>query len=527
MRRFAALYLALDATASLKRKQSLLVAYFQATPPEDAAWGLWLLLGNRLKRTVGAVQLRAAVTRLSGLPPEVVEASYAQVGDLAETLALLTDDGRPRTSTERGLAEWIAELQRLAGAPEGAAEALLERVWTTLPFAEAYLFNKLLTGALRVGVSRGLAARALAEAAGLSEAVVARRLAGDWRPSAAALLALQAPQTASVDPAQPYPFALASPLDDAPETLGAATDHAAEWKWDGIRAQLLRRGGEVHLWSRGEELLDGRFPEIETAAQALPDGCVLDGEVLAWNADGVMPFAVLQRRIGRKRPGPKSLRESPVRFLAYDLLEVNGEDQRERPFQDRRAALETLLRAVPDLLLSPLLATTDWAGLAAAREAARERGTEGLMLKRWDAPYPLGRRRGAWWKWKLNPRHLDAVLLYAQAGHGRRANLYTDYTLGVWDGGTLVPVTKAYSGLTDEELTEMDRWIRRHTVERFGPVRSVAPEQVFEIAFEGIQESPRHKSGIALRFPRIARWRKDKTAAQADTLESLKAMLRA
>lgn len=527
MRRFAALYLALDATASLKRKQALLVAYFRETPPEDAAWGLWLLLGHRLKRTVGAAQLRAAVTRLSGLPPEVVEASYAQVGDLAETLALLTDDGRPRTSTERGLAEWIAELQQLAGAPEGTAETLLQRVWTTLPFAEAYLFNKLLTGALRVGVSRGLAARALAEAAGLSEAVVARRLAGDWRPSAAAFLALQAPQTGDLDPAQPYPFALASALESEPETLGPAADHAAEWKWDGIRAQLLRRAGEVHLWSRGEELLDGRFPEIEDAARALPDGCVLDGEILAWNADGVMPFAVLQRRIGRKRPGPKSLRESPVRFLAYDLLEVKGEDLRERPLRERRAALERLLAAAPALMPSPLLTESQWSGLAAHREQARERGTEGLMLKRWDAPYPLGRRRGAWWKWKLDPRHVDAVLLYAQAGHGRRANLYTDYTLGVWEGETLVPVTKAYSGLSDAELSEMDRWIRRHTVERFGPVRSVAPEQVFEIAFEGLQESPRHKSGIALRFPRIARWRRDKTAAQADTLESLKAMLRA
>lgn len=525
MRRFADLYLALDATASIKRKQALLVDYLRETPAEDAAWGLWLLLGHRLKRTLGAARLRLLVTRLSGLPAEVVEASYAQVGDLAETLALLMDDGQVSASSEQGLAHWVAELQGLAGATEATAEALLQRVWTTLPFAEVYLFNKLLTGGLRVGVSRGLAARALAEAAGLSEAVVARRLAGEWRPSAEAFRALQASTTAAVDPAQPYPFALASALDGSPDELGPAEAFAAEWKWDGIRAQLLRRDGEVHLWSRGEELLDGRFPEIEAAARALPDGCVLDGEILAWNADGVMPFAILQRRIGRKRPGPKSLREAPVRFLAYDLLEQAGADQRERPYRERRAALDPLLASAPGLMLSPLLTAPDWPSRADLRQQARRQGTEGLMLKRWDAPYPLGRRRGAWWKWKLDARQIDAVLLYAQAGHGRRANLYTDYTLGVWDGDTLVPVTKAYSGLTDEELVEMDRWIRRHTVERFGPVRSVSPEQVFEIAFEGLQESPRHKSGLALRFPRIARWRRDKRAVDADTLARLRAML--
>ncbi len=527
MERFAALYQALDATRSLSAKQALLVDYFRTTPPEDAAWGLWFLLGHRLKRVVGARELRQAVTLATGLSPVLIEACYAHVGDLAETIALLMDDAPSRPAPPRPLHQWVAQLQALSACDDDDRAAVLIGAWCGRPFGERLLITKLLTGGLRVGVSRGLAARALAEAAGLPEATVARRLAGRWQASVDAYTALLAPQGTTVDPAQPYPFALAAPLEQAPDSLGAVSDWLAEWKWDGIRAQLIRREGQVALWSRGDELLNGRFPELEAAAARLPDGSVLDGEVLAWLDHRPQPFAQLQRRIGRLKPSKRLMQEVPLVFLAYDLLEQAGQDLRHQPLRQRRAQLAALLAAEGTTLqLSPSLAATDWSALALAREGARARGVEGLMLKHLDSAYPQGRRRGAWWKWKLDPRSIDAVLVYAQAGHGRRANLYTDYTLAVWDDeGQLVPVTKAYSGLTDDELVAMDRWIRQHTRERFGPVRSVSPEQVFEIAFEGLQVSPRHKSGIALRFPRIARWRRDKRPEQADTLANVRALL--
>jgi len=543
MRNFADLYARLDETRSTQAKRSAIRDYFAGAAPADAAWALYFLTGRRLKRLVPPTRLRAWVAEATGLSADVIEDSYAHVGDLAETLALLLDTPRDTQAEPRPLADWVVDLQALAGLDEADQQRRLFAWWRALPLAQCYLLNKLLTGALRVGVSSGLTLRALAEHADLDPALVTQRLAGSWRPSAAAYAELlRAPADDEVRPAaRLYPFCLATSVDDVGGTasLGARCDYLAEWKWDGIRAQLLRRDGRFFLWSRGEELLhgddDGRFPEIAAAAAELPDGCVLDGEILAWRG-GVLPFATLQRRIGRKTVGKKLLNDAPCAFLGYDLLEWQGQNWRERPLAERRAWLEALLppadtAAGATLMHSPRIDGADWPALAKLREEARARGVEGLMLKRLDAPYVAGRHRGIWWKWKLDPRSFDGVLVYAQAGHGRRANLYTDYTLAVWDGDTLVPVTKAYSGLTDAELTEMDRWIRRNTHEKFGPVRSVTAEldtgQVFEIAFEGIQASPRHKSGIAMRFPRIARWRRDKVPGDADRIETLRGMLNA
>lgn len=528
MKRFAALYEQLDATRATSRKLALMRACFAQAEDADSAWMLYFLSGRRLKRVVAPATLRAVAAQVAGIPDWMLEASHAHVGDLAETIALLTDDGReadPRLA-ERGLAEWVEQLLALREADEAALLARLGMWWRGLPVREAFLLNKLLTGSLRVGVSRGLATRALAEALGQDENLLAQRLMGDWQPDAELMQRLRAPPAAGTVASAPYPFCLAAPFEEAPDELGPPEDYLVEWKWDGIRAQLIRREGQVFLWSRGEELLEGRFPEVEVAAmQALADGSVLDGELLAW-AEAVLPFSELQRRINKRKPGRRLLAEAPVVFQAYDLLEAEGRDIRTEDQRTRRARLEALIAeaASPQLRVSPLVAG-DWGALARLRGEARARGVEGLMLKRADAPYTRGRRRGVWWKWKVAPMTVDAVLVYAQAGHGRRSNLYTDYTLAVWQGDTLVPVAKAYSGLSDEELVAMDRWIRRHTRERFGPVRSVAPEQVFEIAFENIQPSSRHKAGVALRFPRIHRWRRDKPAAEADTLDALKRLL--
>ncbi|MCE3004173.1 MAG: ATP-dependent DNA ligase [Xanthomonadaceae bacterium] len=526
MKAFAALYAGLDASTATRDKVAALAAYFRAAPAEDAAWALHFLSGERLKRTVGPAVLRELAVRASGYPAWLVEDSYAHVGDLAETITLLTRRCDDAVAADLPLHRWVAELRAVPALEPAQRDARILGWWAALDDGERYVLNKLLTGALRVGVSQRLVLQALAEASGLPADRLSQRLAGTWTPTADAWRRLLAP--ADVDDArsdQPYPFFLAAPMEDAPASLGPRAEWLAEWKWDGIRAQLIRRSGAVAVWSRGEERLDGRFPEIERAAAALPDGCVLDGEVLAWRDGAPLPFGLLQKRIGRLKPGVKTLADAPVAFLAYDLLEVDGADLRAMALAERRARLSALLAAAGDPFpVSPAVDGDDWPALAAARDSARARGTEGLMLKRLASPYQVGRKRGDWFKWKVDPLTVDAVLVYAQAGHGRRANLYTDYTFAVWQGDALVPVAKAYSGLDDAEIARLDRWIRAHTRERFGPVRSVDPVQVFELAFEGIQASGRHKAGVAVRFPRILRWREDKPAAEADRLETLQAL---
>jgi DNA ligase-1 len=528
VRDFAAVFDEVDTTTATSLKVAALVRYFRQASPADAAWAAYFFSGRRLKRFIGPATLARWLVEASGLPQWLVDESQAAVGDMAETIALLMESPQAaNASTDTPLAEWIeGRVLPLRDADEATQRQAIVGWWRTLPYRECFLLNKLLTGELRVGVSELLVTRALAEVLDISRADVARGLMGDWTPSAAFWEALKAGIASAADPSAPYPFFLASPLEGEVSALGPIQDWQAEWKWDGIRGQLIRRAGTSFLWSRGEELITDRFPEIVDAAAALPDGTVLDGEVVAWRDGSIRPFAELQQRIGRRKLGAAILERVPVRFLAYDLIEADNADLRELPLRQRRERLEALLAAAPaTLALSPLVEAASWEALASLRAESRSRSVEGLMLKARSSRYGSGRQRGSWWKWKIDPRSFDAVMLYAHPGHGRRSNLYTDYTFGVWRDGELVPVAKAYSGLSDAEIAELDRWIRAHTVEKFGPVRSVEPTQVFELAYEGIAASKRHKSGIALRFPRILRRRPDKPAAEADTLSNLLQLL--
>jgi DNA ligase 1 len=520
VKKFARLFDAIDASTSTRAKTAALSAYFIAADARDAAWAAWFLTGHRPRMAVPTRRLHAWAAEVAGIPLWLFEECYDAVGDLAETIALVLP--APKTACDDPLHAWVEErLLPLRELPEAEQRARLAGHWDCLEGTERFVFNKLITGNFRVGVSSLLVMRAIAQAFGLDARVVAHRLAGEWSPTAGTWQALIHPQPGESDLARPYPFFLAHPLEGAPEALGERADWLAEWKWDGIRAQLVRRGEVIALWSRGDEPIAGQFPEILADAPKLPD-CVLDGEILAWKDGRVMPFAALQKRLGRKNPGKKVMTDSPVIFLAFDLLEVAGEDWRERPLEERRAKLADIVHAIPGgsaFETSSQVRVPSWETLAIARAESRAMGTEGLMLKRRDSAYGVGRPRGVWWKWKVEPYTLDAVLVYAQKGHGKRASLYTDYTFALWKGDELVPFAKAYSGLTDDEIREVDAFIRRHTLERFGPVRTVKPELVFELGFEGLQRSGRHKSGIAVRFPRMLRMRADKSVRDANTVE--------
>lgn len=570
MRRFAALYAALDASTSTEAKVDALVGYLGEAAPADAAWAVYFLAGGRPRQTVPTALLRATATSLAGIPDWLFEASYQAVGDLAETIAQVLPP--PQRSSHLGLADWMTQrLLPLRGQPPEAQAAALRAWWDELAPDERFLLVKLIGGGFRVGVSKLLVQRALARHAGLDAKLVAQRMMGwtDGRqpPDAQRLAVLLAPAGAMPDAeqvpvvdGQPYPFFLAHALDDGPpediaRRLGPVADWQAEWKYDGIRAQLVKRAGQVWLWSRGEELVTERFPEVAALALGLPDGCVLDGELLAWaageGAGGPAPFQQLQQRIQRKTLSRKILADVPVRFIAYDLLQQAGQDLRLLPLAERRPRLQALLAAGP-FAAAPLVDAVDWTALAALRAESRARGVEGLMLKQRSAAYGSGRTKadGLWWKWKIAPYTVDAVLVYAQAGHGRRAGLYTDYSFAVWSRppadaaeadavvqaiaarqpaqpGALQLLTfaKAYSGLSDAEFKAVDTVIRASTLEKFGPVRSLKPQLVFELAFEGIGRSPRHKSGVALRFPRMLRIRHDKPLWQADSLDTLEALI--
>ncbi|MDN4592193.1 ATP-dependent DNA ligase [Xenophilus aerolatus] len=546
MKAFAALYRELDASTSNLVKQAALQRYLRDAPSQDAAWAVYFLAGGKPRQLVPVKLLRLLAQEAAGLPEWLFDESYEAVGDLAETIALLLP--APTDAHDLGLAQWVEQhLLPLRGAPADELPDRLRAQWRQLAPDERLVYFKLITGAFRVGVSKLQVTQALAAVGAVDAKRVAQRLMGythiGARPDAAAYASLIAPETEgeqnTVTSGQPYPFFLAHPFNVGVEQfdalLGPPADWVVEWKWDGIRAQLVKRAGQVWLWSRGEELVTERFPELATMGEALPDGTVLDGEIVVWREDRVQPFAELQKRIGRKTLGPKLLRELPVVLLVYDLVEWQGRDLRVMPQADRRVLLDELVAQVqhPQLIASPMLTGADWTDLARQREAARSLGVEGMMLKRRDAQYGVGRTKdvGVWWKWKIDPLSVDAVLIYAQRGHGRRASLYSDYTFAVWDGPPeqpdrkLVPFAKAYSGLTDAEMARVDAIIRKTTIESFGPVRSVKPTLVFELGFEGIARSPRHKSGIAVRFPRMLRWREDKGVEEADTLGTLEALL--
>ncbi|OWY30691.1 ATP-dependent DNA ligase [Herbaspirillum robiniae] len=548
MREFSRLYAELDATTSTTRKLAALQDYFARADAADAAWAVYFLAGGKPRQAVPSRLLKHCAMQYAQIDEWLFEECYHAVGDLAETIAHVLPPA-PR-SADLGLARWMEErIAPLRGAAPDTIRTALFAAWDELDWQGRFLLTKLIGGSFRVGVSRLLVTRALAAVAQLEPTRVAQRLVG-WtdgraRPGAERFAQLIAPddgQDHRLEGGQPYPFFLAHALLEAPSALGPINQWQAEWKYDGIRAQLVRRHGVNWLWSRGEELITDRFPEL--ASLALPDGTVLDGEIVihrpagagADPADRVAPFAELQKRIGRKNLSARLLADLPAALIAYDLLEQDGHDLRGLPQHERRTRLEALLtqHAAPALLLAPLVQAAGWDELARLRAGSRDRGVEGLMLKQRDARYGIGRTRnvGTWWKWKIDPYSIDAVLIYAQAGHGRRASLYTDYTFAVWDepgtaGGErrLVPFAKAYSGLTDAEIAEVDQVIRKSTIEKFGPVRSVRPSMVFEIGFEGIAASGRHKAGIAVRFPRILRRREDKPVEQADTLAALRALL--
>jgi DNA ligase-1 len=554
VKRFVELFSRIDTTTRTTEKVDAMVEYFTNVDARDGAWAVHFLSGGRPKRLIPVRKLASWASEVAQVPDWLFEECYNGVGDLAETIALLLPDAS--ATSELALSVWVEErLYALAALDEEERRARVLASWAELSGTARLVWNKLITGNFRVGVSQQLVIRALARVSGLDEGVVAHRLSGTWMPTADAFLALLSPDADATNIARPYPFFLAYPLEDDLQSLGAPEEWQAEWKWDGIRAQVVRREGRTFIWTRGEELVTERFPEVAAAAAALPDGTVVDGELMPWRDGTPLPFAQLQRRIGRTKLGPKILGEVPVALIAYDLLEVDGADVREQPLAWRRNSLldviprsdatrdpgiQLLLRdhdrgdtdaaevprsARDDMVVSPTIAFETWEELSRIQSTARDRFAEGLMLKKKSAPYGVGRRKGGWWKWKVSPLTVDAVLIYAQPGHGRRALLHTDYTFAVWDGETLVPFAKAYSGLTDAEIRQLDAWIRRNTVERFGPVRSVKPQHVFELAFEGIQRSTRHKSGVAVRFPRINRWRTDKAPADADTIETLRALI--
>jgi DNA ligase-1 len=578
MERFARLYAELDATTATGDKVAALRRYFADAPPHDTAWAVYFLAGGRPRQLVPARLMRSLACEVAGIADWLFEECYQAVGDLAETIALVLPPPQ-RPPNPLGLAGWVEQrLLRLRGQPPEAQAERLRAYWQELDTAGRFLLAKLIGGGFRVGVSKLLVQRALAEHAGIDAKLVAQRMMGytdlHTPPTVERYLALISPETQpALDAGQPYPFFLAHPLahevERLADALGPVHDWLAEWKYDGIRAQLVKRAGGVWIWSRGEELVTERFPEIELLAQALPDGSVLDGEVVVWREGAPAPFALLQQRIGRKHLTKKVLAEAPVRFIAYDLLEWQGADLRERPQAERRALLEAAVDGI-GFELSPRVQASSWQDLVELRAQSRERGVEGLMLKHRDVPYGVGRTKpgrapgvgdgeadaprvaapAAWWKWKIEPYSVDAVLVYAQRGHGRRASVYTDYTFAVWnrpprdaaeaqavieaigrreppqpEGLQLVVFAKAYSGLSDEEFARVDRVVRATTLEKFGPVRTLKPSMVFELGFEGINVSSRHKSGIAVRFPRMLRIRDDKPLHEADTLQTLQALL--
>lgn len=526
---FTQLYLALDATTKTNEKIAAMVEYFATATPSDAAWAIWFLSGNRLRRLVSTKLLRQWAATQANIPDWLFDESYHAVGDLAETISLVVPEGT--AGEDASLSDWIENrLLPLKSIEESEQRRQITAMWDQSTAPTRLVSMKLVTGAFRVGVSRRLVARAIAKHADIPVDVISHRLMGNWKPTDRFFERLVDPDVQDAVDSQPYPFCLAHPLDDSAgvKSLGDCANFIAEWKWDGIRGQLIRRRQQTFLWSRGEELMENRWPEIESAAEWLPDGTVIDGEILAAFPDGkVLPFSQLQRRINRKKVGKKLLTEVPVVFHAFDLLERDGTDVRTLPLESRREQLEAVLSGIehPHLQLNPILLGDRWEDFERTRQQSREMHAEGLMIKRKESPYDVGRVRGSWWKWKIAPQTIDAVLIYAQKGHGKRASLFTDYTFAVWDGDRLVPFAKAYSGLDDREIREVDRFVRRNTQDAFGPVRSVAPELVMELAFEGLQRSTRHKSGVATRFPRIVRWRHDKGVRDANTLEDLLALL--
>jgi len=521
MERFKTLLRELDQTTSTLKKVESLKNYFECSDPEDACWGLFLISGNKIPTKVNPTFLQEAFCEFINMPFWLFKESSYQVGDGSETMALLRGPiENPKTPPPLGkfIEEELLTLKKKT--PEEIKEKL-HSWWASYDEEILFLIHKCFSGNLRMGVSKNLMIQAMAQVAKIDKETMSFRLMGDYEPTPQFYNNLLIQDITIERKSKPYPYFLASPIENPDEMFHHWEEWCVEWKWDGIRVQVIKRDGEVFLWSRGEELINESFPDVLEQALLLPDGTVIDGELLPFKNGKVLSFNELQTRLNRKKISKKDLNTTPISIMTYDLLEWEGIDIRERTLRERRE----LLQKINVFPLSELVEVHSIDEAKTLRLESRDRGVEGFMLKHWDSTYQTGRKRGDWWKWKIDPLTIDCVLLYAQSGSGRRSNLYTDYTLAVWKDQELVPVTKAYSGLTDEELGSMDNWIKKNTVEKFGPVRSVKPFHVFEIAFEGIQESNRHKAGVALRFPRISRWRKDKRPEDADTLENVKKLL--
>ncbi len=526
MKQFALLFATLDQTNKTNDKVTILKDFFLNASDPDKVWALALFTHKRPRKQVNSTLLRRWAAEVSELPDWLFDESYGVVGDLAETISLLLPF--PQYIQDEDLTWWMNYLLKLKDYDELVKKEKIITAWNMMNQQERFVFIKLMTGSFRIGVSQSLVVRALSEVSGIEKNVLFHRLMGNWDPVESNFHDLILLQNTADNLSKPYPFFLAHPVDSSPESLGDPAEWQAEWKWDGIRSQFIKRKTEIFIWSRGEDLITEKFPELHILQDNLPDGIVIDGEILPFKEGKPLSFSLLQTRIGRKNLSKKILHDAPVVIVAYDLLEWEGEDIRAKPLEERRKLLQDIIAQanVHQLVLSPIVIFETWDQLHQKRDQSREMLAEGLMLKRKISSYNVGRKRGEWWKWKIAPLTIDGVLIYAQKGSGRRADIYTDYTFAVWHENQLIPFAKAYSGLTDQEMNKIDAFIKRNTQERFGPVRTVIPKLVFEIAFEGIQDSSRHKSGVAVRFPRILRWRHDKKVEDANTLDDLKAFLK-
>ncbi|MDB5222547.1 MAG: ATP-dependent ligase LigC [Chitinophagaceae bacterium] len=524
---FAALVIQISSSTKTNDKLDALAEYFTLADDKDKVWVIAIFSGRRPKRIVSSTLLAEWCTALANIPSWLFLESYSTVGDLGETIALLLPDPVIKDGRGESLSYYLKKFIEIEKQDELVRKQFIIDSWQQMNHAERFVFNKLITGSFRIGVSQKIIVNALTKVVSLSSSVIAHRISGNWDPSTISFNNMLGDEVVDVDHSKPYPFYLAYALEDEPSSLGDPSEWQAEWKWDGIRGQMIKRNNELFVWSRGEELMTEKFPEYIILKDLLPDGIVLDGEIIPAENGKPLPFAALQTRIGRKNITKKQLTEAPISFFVYDLLEYNYEDWRERSLEERRNKMEEILQKINNnsIQLPPVIKFTQWDDLAELRKTSREMNSEGIMLKRKNSIYQVGRKRGDWWKWKIDALTIDCVMIYAQKGAGRRSNLYTAYTFAVKDGDQLIPFTRAYSGLTDKEFAQVDNFVKRNSLEKFGPVRTVKPELVFEIAFEGIAASNRHKSGVALRFPRMSRWRKDKKVDEINTLDDLKAML--
>lgn len=525
MRHFAELINALEGTNKTNAKIDAIIDYLERAPDEDKVWFIALFTGKRPKRNINTNYMKEWALEITKLPFWLFQESYSSVGDLGETLSLILPP--PIKKIDRTLSEWMNDIITLKDKTEAEKKEFVLNSWNGLDYTERLIFNKLLGGSFRIGVSDKTLINALTKFSGQESSTLMHSLMGKWQPDEISFKELISAEKINPDNSKPYPFCLAHPLEKELEELGNPDEWLVEYKWDGIRGQIIRRNDEVFIWSRGEELVTEQFPEISETIKKMNGNFVLDGEILAVMNGKVLNFNELQKRLNRKTLTKKMLSEIPIEVFAYDILELEGNDLREKPISARRAMLEELLlnETPGNIKLSKIVDFENWQDLDQIRENSREINSEGLMLKQKNSPYHAGRKKGDWWKWKINPFTIDAVLIYAQKGSGRRSAYYTDYTFGVKNGDAIVTIAKAYSGLTDKEIMEVSRFVTKNAIEKFGPVRTVKPELVFEIAFEGIGFSNRHKSGVALRFPRIVRWRKDKTVDEIDTLEEIKKLI--